>query len=257
MKKLINPIKIFATALATTAIIATSAIAADYKILTGATYSWPKLKAANRDIHLIEGELKALAPGVKKFEDWDDVYTGVAGIGVQRKFQKDIWAGLYISAAKGPVKTSQKGLDTVLGVPMDYKFKQEYNLYGLEASLSKEILKKNKFITLLGGAVSYNYFKSDSKLETNIPAIMTQRTVNADFKDNELGVALFGSIEYDITPKWGIIFSGRYDWLKFKAKTDINDTTTTPLKQTQIKYKQNSEVDLTGPSLGLYLKYNF
>jgi hypothetical protein len=54
----------------------------DWRITVGGTYSRPKLTKANRDIHSVESQLRQTAPGVEKFEDWDDIFKGTVRMGI-------------------------------------------------------------------------------------------------------------------------------------------------------------------------------
>jgi hypothetical protein len=78
----------------------------DWSITLGGTCSRPKLTKANRDIHAVESQLRQTAPGVEKFEDWDDIYKGTIRIGISRKldiknvellasFRCCIWKRIY------------------------------------------------------------------------------------------------------------------------------------------------------------------
>jgi hypothetical protein len=232
----------------------------------GATLSNPLLRRANADIHAIEDEVRQLAPGVKTFEDWDDVYTGTVGAGLEKTV--DIMGvptgvGVFIAYAKGDVNTRENNLDTVLGAPLDYDFKQTYELTRFEINVSPEIFKTENWRGALGAYLSYNLFKSDSELNSSIAAFGINRNATMDFEDDAIGYGIGLELEVKLQKlasflkNWSLMTTARYDWTTFKDDAEIRDTTSTTFgSQTEV-YKLQTEVDTTGEAFGILLRYAF
>jgi hypothetical protein len=232
----------------------------NYKLLIGITRSYPKLKSANQEIKNAGKELSLISNQVKDFETWDDVYTGLFGIGIQKKFEflgKNIWPAIYASYGSGSVNTSQKNISTIFGSNMDYDFKQTYTMYAIEGSLSVELFKYKKLTALLGGAMSYNYFESKTDFDMKIPLLHMEQNIYGKFKDNQIGLAVFVDFDYEINDKFDISAMARYDWLKFKGNTPLTEINKTPYGNIVNNTNQSTIVDVSGPSIGIFLKYKF
>jgi len=231
----------------------------NYKLIIGGTRSFPKLSRANRDVHAVEAQLREFGPDVEDFEDWGDVWTGTVGGGLQKKVElKDIifWLGIYGYYSQGPIETRQR-VDSIFAVPMVYDFEQKYQLIGIEAELWMEVFRYKRLTGIVGGDASYNWFKADTELELEFEGLGTNRSVDANFKDEDAGFGITVALEFDITKHFGLNIAGRYDWIKFTGDNHVSDITNSPLGTTTSIYDQRSTVDLTGPSIGIYFISRF
>jgi len=233
-----------------------------WRISFGGTYARPKLKKANKDIHAVESQLRETAPGVEKFEDWDDIFKGTMGIGVSRKIDINgfkVWPNFYFAYGSGYVETKQNDLPTIYAVPMNYRFKQTYEFYQFNLGAFAELFEWKGFSATLGGYLTYGLLSSDTNFSTIIPALNIARHVQGNFREGAFGYAAACFLYYDL-PFWkgfGVSVSARYDWLKFKGPTRIDDYQNSPLGTTLLNYNQHSVSDMTGPSAFIGITYRF
>lgn len=233
-----------------------------WRISFGGTYARPKLKKANKDIHAVESQLRETAPGVEKFEDWDDILKGTMGIGISRKIDINgfkVWPNFYFAYGSGYVETKQNDLPTIYAVPMNYRFRQTYEFYQFNLGAFAELFEWKGFSATLGGYLTYGLLGSDTNFSTIIPALNTARHVKGSFREGAFGYAAACFLYYDL-PFWkdfGVSVSARYDWLKFKGPTRIDDYQNSPLGTTLLNYNQHSVSDMTGPSAFIGLTYRF
>ncbi len=233
----------------------------NYQVFVGGTKAWPNLGESNRAIHDVENELREMAPGVKTFEDWHDVYSGSVGIGIARRFRvygRDVWPCLSVAYANGDVKSSQNGLPTYLGVPMSYSFRQEYTYWSLESGFLLSLLEWEGFVWKLQAYFSLNWLHSDTTFKLDIPHAGLSRRVDAEFDDMQPGYAIGTSVEYNFLSWLGVMVSARYNWCRYRGDTDTEDTTiVTGLVPATQKYSIDTLVDTSGLSVGGYLLINF
>ena len=232
----------------------------DYRVYLSVTRSFPKLKQANQEIKDVGKELRTLSKEVKDFETWDDVYTGMLSLGIEKNidlFGISMWPGAYVSYGSGSVRTSQKNIPTVLGLDLDYDFKQRYTMHSLAASLSADVLKYKKMTMSLGGALSFNMFESKTDLDVSSPDIGMQRQLRGTFKDNRLGKAVYAGIDYRLDDRWSLLMTARYDWLRFKGDAKVDEKEHSAFGTVSRRSKNRTVVDVTGPSVGAFITYRF
>ena len=235
---------------------------ADYQIFIGITNSFPNLGESNREIHAVEEQLRSLAPDTKTFEDWHDVYTGSLSFGVSKKmkiFGFSLWPTLSCAYANGNVYTSQKNLKTLIGMPLSYKFDQEYTYWSVNLAIMSELFRHGNFVWKFLTQASINWLTSDTSLKSSIGNGMRIQKITASFKDTEPGFTLGTTVEYNFYKYFGLMFSGEYSWCRYKGYSKINDKTldNSALKINEYNYKKKSLVDTSGYILGLYLLFNF
>ena len=234
----------------------------DWRITLGGTYSRPKLTRANRDIHAVESQLRQTAPSVEKFEDWDDILKGTFRIGISRKLDLKglkLWPDFYIAYGSGYVETKQSSLPTIYAVPMDYRFKQTYAFYQFNLGAFAELFEWKSFSASLGGYLTYGLLSADTNFTTNIPALSAMRHVKGHFREGAFGYAAVCNFYYELPffKGLGLTAAARYDWLKFKGPTKIDDYQSSPLGSTLLNYNQYSVSDMTGPSGFIGITYRF
>lgn len=239
--------------------------AGDWEMHVGITRSWPKQEMANDYIHFIENELRPIAPEIKTFEDWDDVYTGSISIGIGKNCRMPVF-GKIINAkpvlayayANGEITTRQSDLTTLYSVPMSYQFRQEYTFSRIEAGMEFDIFKSGPITGLIAGYLSYNWFESDTDLNTDLNVLGTQK-VNGSFKERDIGYSTAFHLKYElpILTGWSLLGSCRYEWLILRDAAKINEIQHSPEGITSNSYKMPFEVDLSGPVLGMFLNKAF
>jgi len=234
----------------------------DWRITVGGTYSRPRLKQANRDIHTIESQLRPIAPGVKKFEDWDDVLKGTVRIGISRMLRiKEVilWPDFYIAYGSGYVETRQINLPTVYAVPVNYRFKQAYAFYQFNLGAFIEVFERKGFSATAGGYLTYGLLDADTNFSTNIPALGTTRHTKGKFREEAFGYTVVCNFHYELHFLKGFELSAatRYDWLKFKGPTKVDDYQSSPLGAMVLRYSQHTVSDMSGPSVFVGVSYKF
>ncbi len=236
------------------------ACAGDYQLLLGASRSWPNLHESNRAIHSIEAEVRSLAPGAKVFEDWHDVYTGSVAIGVARKvciYGVTLWPNLSLAWARGDVETSQSGLPTVYGVPLDYRFSQEYRLWAVETGVFWPVFARGPLVWSLAGYLSVNWLHSITSFNARALQMGYSRRGRGDFREMAPGVSIGTTLEYTFGRKVGALVSAKYQWCRFEGETTVQDSTRLPTGAVDLKYDQDTLVDTSGFVLGIYLNFHF
>lgn len=240
----------------------------NWSIQVGGTFSYPKLDAAIDDVDAIGEEISQMTVEDVDLENWDDIQKGTVGIGLFRRCAFDVgnhelvtWPGAYLAFANAEIETDET-YTTPHGVPMGMDFNQEYTFYQLNLEVPVEVARleywgNRDFTAMVGGVVSLNRFEADTSLDTKIDAMGAGRTVRGEFVDHEVGLAAYVGAEFEISDHWSLFFEGRYDWLTFKGDTEVKDTEFSPLGSVTHEYDQETEIDLTGHSVGAFIRYNF
>ncbi len=233
-----------------------------WSFVLGGSYAWPKLSRANRDIHAVEAELKKVAPTVKRFEDWDDIDKGTLSAGLHRRIEWKglvLWPNVTVAYGKGGVSTSEQNVNTVLAVPMSYRFRQDYTFWLGELGLFLEVLHLKRISVLAGGYFLYGILQSDSMLRARIPLAGTTRYGEGTFREGAFGAAAEVAFVYNLpfAERISLRLAGRYDWLRFAGPTRVSETQTTPLGATAITYHRRTVSDITGPGVFFAVAYGF
>lgn len=234
----------------------------DWRITLGGTYAKPKLTKANRDVHAVESQLRQIAPTIEKFEDWDDIYKGTIGIGISRKVDikgLKLWPDFFAAFGTGSIQTKQSGVPTIYTVPMNYSFKQTYEFYQFNLGAFAELFDWKGFSATLGGYLTYGLLGAYTDFSTNIPAAGSSRYVKGDFWEDAFGFAAVCNLYYEFSflKGFGVSAALRYDWLKFKGPTKVDDFQRSPAGTAFLNYKQDSVSDMTGPSGFFGIFYRF
>lgn len=237
----------------------------EWELHAGITRSWPSQKAANDYVHVIEDQMRQVAQGVRRFEDWNDVYTGTVSIGIGKKSKIPLWRKSIpvkhvasFSYGNGDINTRQSNLPSFFGVPMTYHFNQEYTFYRLEGGIEVDVFNMGPISSVVAGYISYNWFESDTHLDVNLDPVESQ-TLRGRFKKSDFGytAAFFIRYRLPVGSGWSILTAFRYDWLNMKDDTDITQVQSSPLGSTSTRYAMPFEVDLTGPVAGMFINKEF
>jgi hypothetical protein len=142
---------------------------------------------------------------------------------------------------------------------MNYRFKQTYDFYQFNLGTFAELFDWKGFSATLGGYLTYGLLSADTNFSTNIPALNTVRHVKGNFHEGAFGYAAVCNFYYELpfVKGLGLSVSGRYDWLKFKGPTRVDDYQSSPLGMVLLNYDQHSVSDMTGPSGFFGVTYRF
>ena len=172
-----------------------------WRISIGASIAWPKLREANSAVHEVEGQVREIAPGVNRFQDWNDVLKGSIGIGIAYGLDIKgirVWPELYYSKGVGSIETKQSNIETIYGGPMDrLHFKQEYNCDVVNVGAMATLTKWKGLSIEAGAYLTISHLTANTSLETSIPEIGTSH--NARGKFSQWGFGFAPSINLNMT----------------------------------------------------------
>jgi hypothetical protein len=142
---------------------------------------------------------------------------------------------------------------------MNYSFNQTYEFYLFNLGVFAELFDWKGCSVTLGGYLTYGLLGADTDFSTNIPAMGVARHVKGNFREGALGYAAVCNFSYELPflKGLGLSVAGRYDWLKFKGPTKVNDYQHSPLGTALLNYDQHSLSDMSGPSVILDVSYRF
>jgi len=225
------------------------------------TRAWPRLSKANSNIDDVENNLSRIAHGVRDFEDWSDNLAAAFGFAVAWKHslaQHIFSLGISCNFSTGFININQYNLRARLPLgDLDYDFEQEYKYYMTEFFLDYQVFQLKKWTGLIGGSISVNYFKVDSKLDADFDRSGLRGKLRGRFHDLQAGCSVKAGLEYAVTRRISMSLLTRYDWLTFTDNNHITTSSQTPFRKNSRHYKQRTVIDITGPSVGVHLNYYF
>jgi hypothetical protein len=244
---------------------------ARWRVTVGGTWAKPKLTKANDAIRGVEGQIKAIAPEIRRFQTWDDIFIGTAGAGVSYSFDIGklvVSPEIFYAFGSGNVQTNFENVRTIYGAPMSGSHYQDYTLHQVSFTLhlsSEKLLpqfKTHGLVFGVGGGPVYGHLSSETRVKSAVPTLGISQEVNGRFAENALGWAAIARILYEpqflkdtILEGSGIHIEGRMDWMKFKGPTRITDTQMSPFGHSKTQYDLTSESDITGKRPGIYFGF--
>ncbi|MBI5148899.1 hypothetical protein HZA33_04440, partial [Candidatus Pacearchaeota archaeon] len=226
----------------------------DWKVSLGISRSFPKLTAVNAEIKGIEAELRQLAPEVKPFETWKDVYTGLLGLRAEKKIsdnvKRNLWLGMTVAYGKGDVATHDSPM-TVYGCPIKIDFKQQFKTLFLYPSIAYESKKKIAgFTPTFFAGPDFAFLNADTNLYYHVLAAPGARTVQTLYKDKAVGA--FVGLALERKGKINAKLEFQYNWTKLRGNGTVIDSISGNIPATR-----PVEADFSGPSYLLWLSKEF
>lgn len=221
-----------------------------WQISLGISRSFPKLDAVNAEIRGIEAQLRQLAPDIKEFETWDDVYTGMLELRAERQKQ-GLSGGISFSYASGRISTSDNPM-TVYSVPMSVDFQQRYRTTMVTPFVSYTFGKKVAgFTPKVYAGPNIAFLDSDSDLAYRVSVAPADVKVHTEYQDSTIG-ALAGIVLTRRNGNTSIMLEANYNWTRLNGNLTVTDSASG-----SVPYEKPADVDFSGPSVKVFAGQEF
>ncbi|MFP5221044.1 MAG: hypothetical protein ACLGSA_02005 [Acidobacteriota bacterium] len=228
--------------------------ASDWCLIVGAARTWPNLASANHDIKVIQRQLGSSGAIAGTLPTWADTITGNFAAGLQRRLpfmDGRLWLGCMFSNAQGPISHSRGVTQySALGT----HFEQVYRYQGYEALLLLDILTFKRFVATFAVSCGVNNFSSDTDVAVFSQGLLFNNHSRSSFSDIKPSIGLQMGCDVLLTRNLALNMIARYSWCTFSGSSPVASMTSVQGQLFQQVQPKHVLVDVSGPSLGLYLK---
>jgi len=229
----------------------------NWRITVGAARTWPNLEDANHNTRLVQSQMNSKGANVD-LPMWGGEFTPNIALGAYRRlpfWDGRVWAGCLLSYSQSDHSFSQSPLPAWDGVSPGARYEQDFRFAGADLSFMLEALRFKRVVATVGGAVGLGYLESDIDAALYAPGFVSGGHTKIRFSDVSPTAAVTAGVSYLFTENIALNLSARYSWRSFSGDAPVDAMVFSEGFAASQRLTKDAYVDLSGPSVGLFLEF--